>query len=125
MSDKQQREPLVARIRSNLGETPEDENTHVLSDNALHGWLDEFNDDTNLVTWRALLVIASSETLRSKKITTQHLSTDGPAVSAELRALAETYKHASQVANDDAHFSGYTAPPLPARSEGEEWNIVW
>ena len=40
----------------------------------------------------ALEVIAVSEVLVSKKIRTQDLSTDGPAVSAELRALAKTYR---------------------------------
>ena len=40
----------------------------------------------------ALEVIAVSEVLVSKKIRTQDLSTDGPAVSAELRALAKNYR---------------------------------
>lgn len=37
----------------------------------------------------ALRVIARSEVMISKKITTQDLSTDGPAVAAELRAQAK------------------------------------
>ena len=36
--------------------------------------------------------IATSEVLVSKKIRTQDLSTDGPAVSAELRTLAKNYR---------------------------------
>jgi len=40
----------------------------------------------------ALDIIAVSELLVSKKIRTQSLSTDGPAVSAELRALANRYR---------------------------------
>lgn len=40
----------------------------------------------------ALELVAISEVLVSKKIRTQDLSTDGPAVSAELRALAKSYR---------------------------------
>lgn len=40
----------------------------------------------------ALDVIASSEALLSKKITTQDLSTDGPAVAASLRAHAKALR---------------------------------
>ena len=113
----------IALIRTNLGENPSDNSTHVLSDHALSTWLAAFEGDTNLVTWRALLTIAASETLRSKKITSQHLSTDGPAVSAELRALADTYKQASDAANNAEHFSGYVAPPVAAKREGEELRL--
>ena len=51
----------------------------------------------------ALDAIAASEVLVSKKIRTQTLSTDGPAVSAELRALAAQQRalHAATVAEDD------------------------
>ena len=51
----------------------------------------------------ALDAIAASEVLVSKKIRTQTLSTDGPAVSAELRALAAQQRalHAATVADDD------------------------
>lgn len=40
----------------------------------------------------ALEAIAVSEVLVAKKIRAQDLSTDGPAVSAELRALAASYR---------------------------------
>jgi hypothetical protein len=40
----------------------------------------------------ALLAIATNESLISKKIRTEDLSTDGPAVAAELRRTAETYR---------------------------------
>ncbi|MEV0214290.1 hypothetical protein [Micromonospora sp. NPDC050695] len=46
----------------------------------------------------ALETIARSELLISKKITTQDLSTDGPAVAAELRATAKALRE--QAAKD-------------------------
>lgn len=108
-------------IRLNLGEDPDERTTHVLSDAALEAWLDLFDGNTDRVTHRALITIAMSETLLSKKITSQDLSSDGPAVSAELRALAETYKQAADASDDTQHFSGYIAPPVSQRREAEEY----
>lgn len=39
----------------------------------------------------ALMALASNEALVSKKIRTEDLSTDGPAVAGELRRLADSY----------------------------------
>lgn len=110
----------IALIRTNLGEDPQDESSHVLPDSALATWLTAFAGNTDRVTWRALLTIAANETLLSKKITSQHLSTDGPAVSAELRALADTYKQVADEADSVEHFAGYVPPPVLARREAEE-----
>ncbi|MFF5791127.1 hypothetical protein ACFY5D_03670 [Paeniglutamicibacter sp. NPDC012692] len=76
--------------------------------------------------WRAaadaLDAIATSEALTSKKIRTQDLSTDGPAVAAELRkqAAALRYKADQKDAEDDSFFE-----IIPfcggTRLEGEEW----
>lgn len=49
----------------------------------------------------ALEMIARSEVLISKKITTQDLSTDGPAVAAELRASAKALREQAQKDEDD------------------------
>lgn len=114
----------IALIRLNLGEDPTNQETHVLSDTALETWLEHFDQNTDLVTHRALITIAMSEALLSKKITSQHLSTDGPALSAELRALAQTYKDASdEAAGASAEFfAGYVPPPGPHRGwEAEEY----
>ena len=40
----------------------------------------------------ALLALATNEALISKKIRTEDLQTDGPAVAGELRRMAETYR---------------------------------
>lgn len=111
----------IALIRLNLGEDPDDRETHVLSDVALETWLEHFDHNTDLVTHRALITIAMSEALIAKKITSQHLSTDGPALSAELRALAATYKQAADEANESQYFSGYVAPVSAGRLEAEEY----
>jgi hypothetical protein len=107
-------------VRLNLGEDPDDQSTHVLSDTALTTWLEHFDHNTDLVTHRALITIAMSEALIAKKIQSQHLSTDGPALSAELRALAETYKQASDEANESQYFAGYVSPVPSGRLEAEE-----
>jgi len=49
----------------------------------------------------ALETIARSEVLISKKITTQDLSTDGPAVAAELRAQAKALREQARQDADD------------------------
>ena len=50
----------------------------------------------------ALEVAASSEALVSKVIRTQDLSTDGPAVAAELRARAAILRSQAKTTEDDA-----------------------
>lgn len=50
----------------------------------------------------ALETIATSEALISKKIRTQDLSTDGPAVAAELRARAVALRAQQQKVEDEA-----------------------
>lgn len=67
--------------------------------------------------------VAASEVLISKKITTQDLATDGPAVSAELRALAARLRKEADDEDDDADAAGFfhIVPGGPFRpAEGEE-----
>ena len=66
-----------------------DPNQQVMSDAQLQGFLALYQGNYKRAAARALRTIAASEVLLAKKITTQDLSTDGPAVSAELRALAD------------------------------------
>lgn len=60
----------------------------LLTDEQLAVYLDLNGSNVRRAAADALEAIAVSETLVSKKIRTQDLATDGPAVSAELRALA-------------------------------------
>ena len=84
----------------------------------------EFGDgDVN-----TLRTIAASEVLVSKKIQSQDLSTDGPAVSAELRALAREWDakaDALEAAADGGGFIGYVSSGQGVRYEGEERRTWW
>ena len=76
----------------------------------------------------ALRTIAASEVLVSKKIQSQDLSTDGPAVSAELRALAREWDakaDALESAAADTGFIGYVSTGQGVRYEGEERRTWW
>lgn len=70
----------------------------LLSDADLQAMLAVESDNVKLAAATALEVIARSEVLISKKISTQDLSTDGPAVAAELRAQAKSLR--DQVAQE-------------------------
>ena len=61
--------------------------------------------DPLLAAARALDMIAVSEVLVSKKIRTQDLQTDGPAIAAELRSLARQYR--DEYDNLDAAWDGF------------------
>jgi hypothetical protein len=67
-----------------------------------------------------LEAIATSETLVSKKITTQDLSTDGPAVAKDLRERAKLLRDQAENADDDADELadgyGFDAVAMPSRS---------
>lgn len=79
----------------------------------------------------ALELIAVSELLVSKKIRTQDLSTDGPAVSAELRALAARYRAkaaaAGEVDSDDPDIFDIVdtipASRRPEHTNYEAWGL--
>lgn len=64
----------------------------LLTDGQYDQLIEAEQGSLRLAAAAALEVMAVSEVLVSKKIRTQTLSTDGPAVSAELRALAERYR---------------------------------
>lgn len=72
----------------------------------------------------ALEAIAVSEVLIAKKITTQDLSTDGPAVARELRELAAQFQRRAD--DEDARSRGGFDVIDSAgafRSEAEEWRF--
>lgn len=65
-----------------------DEEDPLFTDAQIAAFLTLEGDDPRLAAAQALDSIATSEVLVSKKIKTQDLQTDGPAVSADLRARA-------------------------------------
>ena len=73
-----------------------------------------------------LEAIAANEALVSKKIRTQDLSTDGPAVAAELRALAASLRQQA-TGDDEADETGFEIveyQPYGAWPERTEWPCV-
>lgn len=65
------------------------EGSFLLEDAQITGYLSIEHGRVKRAAARALDAIATSEVLISKKIRTLDLQTDGPAVAAELRALAK------------------------------------
>lgn len=97
----------VRLLIADLAEPP------LLADDILEGYLGMhgyvFGDPDSIERpgiWRAaadaLDAIATSEVLTSKKIRTQDLSTDGPAVAAELRKQAATLRGKADQADAEA-----------------------
>lgn len=80
----------ITLIRNLIGDV--DPASQLLADDQLAAYADLNPGAPLLAAAQALEVIAVSATLVMRKIRTQDLSTDGPAVSAELRALAKTFR---------------------------------
>lgn len=106
-------------VRLNITDTGPEQ---LFSDDQLNAWLTQYQGDINRATYRALVTMATSTVLVSKKIRTQDLSTDGPAEAAALLALARTYKEDADTA-DAAAGSFFEVIPFggDTRLEGEEY----
>ena len=65
---------------------------YLLSDDQLSAYLTINNDGLYGAAADALLAIATNEVLISKKIRTEDLQTDGPAVAGELRRTADEFR---------------------------------
>lgn len=92
---------------------------------SMHGYTGEADSIERPGIWRAaadaLDALATSEVLVSKKIRTQDLSTDGPAVAAELRKQAAALRYKADQA-DAAADSFFEIIPFcgPRGPEGTE-----
>lgn len=98
----------------------EDAGNQLLTNGQLAAFLELNSQNVWLAAADALEVIAISETLVGKRIRTQDLSTDGVAVSQELRAIAASYrrKAAEQAAADSGDDFGVhiiDTQPTPPR----------
>ena len=106
-------------VRLNI--TDLDEDNQLFTDRQLKGWLSHYNDSVPRVTAKALRVIAASEVLVGKVISSQDLRTDGRAVGQELRALAAEYDaEADRDEIDESEF-GFIDFDRGSRKEGEEF----
>ena len=101
----------------------------LLDEWSIAGFIDLNGGNLRLAAADALDAIAISETLVSKKIRTQTLTTDGPAVSAELRALADRQRALAQAAVDAEDVGVFdvvdTLAPTcrPELTEYEVWGL--
>jgi len=82
----------------------DDADANVFSDLELATFLNLNSGSVLKAAAQALLMIAGSEARLSKKITSQDLQTDGPAVAAELRAQAKQLR--AQADQDEADTTG-------------------
>lgn len=75
---------------------------YLFEDDHLQSFLTLNGEKPLLAAAQALMALAANEALVSKKIRTEDLSTDGPAVAAELRRLADSYRLQQLQADNDA-----------------------
>lgn len=80
----------VGQVRLRIADL--DEAAFILTDDQISGYLAMNDEDVRLAAADALDAIATSESLLSKAIRTQDLTTDGPKVAADLRKHAATLR---------------------------------
>lgn len=114
----------IATVRLLIADTATDEADRLLTDAQVTSFLTLNSANTRLAAADALEAIAVSEVLVSKKIRTQDLTTDGPAVAAELRRLAALHRDLAAKAEDDAAgwdgFDVVATVPASVRPEAAE-----
>lgn len=102
-----------------------DEASPMLSDEILLGYLGLHSDNHYLAAADALDAMATSEVLLARKIRTQDLSTDGPAVAAELRKQAISLRIKAAEIDDELSAGYFEIVPLfevPAEAaEATRW----
>lgn len=97
--------PAQDDVRLLIADT--DPATRMFSTRQIAAFLRLNSDNVRRAAAQALDTIASNETLVSKKITTQDLSTDGPAVAASLRAQAKELRRQADSGEGDSDSFGF------------------
>lgn len=96
-------DPTTAIGKVRLLCTDLDEAEPLLTDAQITALLTLEGDDVRLAAAQALDTIASSEALVSKRIRTQDLQTDGPAVAKELRERAASLRKQAATIDPDSN----------------------
>ena len=99
------------------------EDAQLLTDQQYQSLIEANGGSLRRAAADALDIMATSEVLVSKKIRTQTLSTDGPAVSAELRALADRHRAAADAVEAEFFEIVPTLAPGCAPEHTDRW--VW
>lgn len=116
----------VGRVRLLIDDT---QGEGVFDDPEITAFLDLNGGSVLRAAAQALLMLAGSEARLGKKIRTQDLQTDGPAVAAELRALAKQLR--AQADEEDAaspdasFFSVVEYPPQDGRRPELTERLTW
>ncbi|KUG58977.1 hypothetical protein AVL63_02850 [Nesterenkonia jeotgali] len=115
----------MALVRLRISDVHNDPTKRLLTDDQLELFLAEHDMNIYRASADALRTIAASEVLTSKKIRTQDLSTDGPAVADALRALAADYDEKAADAELAAEGSFHLVPfgGAGGRLEAEERRV--
>jgi hypothetical protein len=92
----------VGQVRILIADVSDDADEQLLDDEQITALLTINSDHVRRAAADALDAIATSEVLVSKKIRTQDLQTDGPAVAASLQARAKQLR--DQAEREDADF---------------------
>lgn len=114
---------MLRQVRLLIADT--DPDNLILSDDQLLDLLDLNAEDIRLAAADALDAIATSESLVSKVIRTQDLSTNGPAVAADLRRYADKLRAQVAAAADDAVFDIVAFEPVIGPTAIEAVGVVW
>lgn len=99
-----------------------DEAEPVVSDDIIGGYLALNDGNVMLAAADSLDAIATSEVLLGKKIRTQDLNTDGPAVAAELRAQAAKLRTRAVEESGSGSFFDVIPFGPTGRPEGTEYS---
>jgi len=113
----------LGKVRLLITDTADLEADRIFTEAQLDAFLDMNAGSVNRTAAQALLVMAANETLLSKKIRTQDLSTDGPAVSAELRALAKVLTDRADAEDSAEGWFDVVGFEPYAHLEGEEYRL--
>lgn len=100
-----------------------DEASPLLTDEILNGYLELNGDNPYRAAADALDAMATSETLLAKKIRTQDLSTDGPAVAADLRKRAYWLRNKADADDREAGSLFEVIPASVEHAEAAEWRL--
>ncbi|TSI12635.1 hypothetical protein [Brevibacterium aurantiacum] len=115
----------VQQVRLLTGDLDEGEN-QIFTDDQLKGFLGITDGSVQRAAADAIDVIASSEALISKVISTQDRSTDGAKVADALRkhaaALRQRAKEEEEVAELESFFTAFDLTG-PGRQESEEMRL--
>lgn len=115
----------VGRVRLLIADL--DESAFLLTNEVVDAYLGLHEENVYRAAADAMDAIATSETLLGKKIRTQDLQTDGPAVATDLRKRAAELRARADADDAKAADAGDVFEVIPfhpyGKPEGAEWRL--